>query len=1544
MKEDINSAYELFYDGYYLEAYDKFSKCFDENNYALINENLLLCSQQYSKRHGRIINFDKLKISCVMDEFSFENFKYEAIVNQLSPENIRGQLEEYDPDMVFVESAWFGKNHLWENKIVNKNSIELVELTTLCNVKKIPCIFWNKEDPISYENFLSAATLFDFVFTTDIDCIPKYKAHLGHERVYWLPFACQPRKQNPIESPRTRKKGFCFAGSFYYKFPERNKDFENICDSIKNYFPLIIYDRNLGNNSKWNKFPDKYLENIKGNLDYKHINIAYKGYEGAINLNSVKNSQIMFARRIFELLASNTLIISNYSKGIKNVFGDLIFASDEGKEIINLLSMKDNISLEKIKLMGLRKVLKEHTYRNRLNYIIKKIFGIKRGTHNSKIICITFVRDLNETANVIDNFNRQVYLNKSLMIVMLEDFEGYEDFEKSESIKFYKYKYIYQNNLIQIFGNFDWMTFFHPEDWYGKDYLGDLEMTSIYSDQKIIGKEQIWIYDNTKFINSNKKRSYKNDSKLSFRSSIINYTEVSKLGSFHDFFNSIKGNITISGLSIDSFNYCKNGMLAKKNCNFLETFTDFDMGFPINEINKNVEKIRCGKKIGKDNKLHLGKGIFYNKFTNKSTKGLVLENEPYFISVKSDASKEFPAILQSENILLENYTRKGFLFSHMISFGLKTLKYTIKFLDKDKKLISKHECSPNLNCTFKIFDNMKYFNISITVREKNNGVIYGIDFFKHENELGYFISNNKYIIISDHYPSYDDLYQYAFLHSRIKSYKEYGINVDLFLIKWGQLLEFSEFEGINIISGDPIYLRKILDMHNYERMIIHFLRPVMWKIANEFPKIEKIIWIHGAEIQPWYRRAFNYTTYSERLKALSDSKNRMDFWYEVLESDLPNTSLVFVSNYLYNEVMEDYNLSLANSKFNIIYNPIDTDIFKYNEKNPDQRYKILSVRPFSSNKYANDISVKCILKLSERIDFHKFDILLIGDGDLFDDTVAPLKRFPNITIIKRFLTHNEIAMLYGEYGIILNPTRWDSQGVSRDEGMSCGMVPITNAISAIPEFIDTNCAILAKPENFLEMAEGISSLVDNPEKFLYMSKAAATNVRINRSKNIIIKKELDLIINGVEEYNKKYNQIKIIQNKLNLEVENDNPEHDEYWFTADNKYLNSIVDIVTKEKEKKKNNYSNLLSENLTTTEVISIDRYKEISVIIPTFNSEKYLSRCLDSVINQKNINIEIIIYDDCSTDNTINIIDSYRNKYNNIKLIRSTIHNGQGKGRNISLAHAKGKFIVFCDSDDYFDNKNFFYRLYEIAIDNNYDIIITPHKIEKSGKIESKHLEEEELDGVVALNKFLMRAFHTHGSWAKLYKREIIKDSSFIDYGYSEDVIFSLKTLLNAKKVKVYPLSSYVYFIDNISSFRPIQYDTIHLYTSLRLLGEILNFWMEIVQNNTNVDILQFIRTWQKDHGIMINKIFLENKISKERINFINYQFIFLYQYIELLLPENISKKLSYSQGNCEIDENYKLYENYLNTLRHNFIKNSNLFQNKNGFTVLQFLKEKL
>ena len=129
----------------------------------------------------------------------------------------------------------------------------------------------------------------------------------------------------------------------------------------------------------------------------------------------------------------------------------------------------------------------------------------------------------------------------------------------------------------------------------------------------------------------------------------------------------------------------------------------------------------------------------------------------------------------------------------------------------------------------------------------------------------------------------------------------------------------------------------------------------------------------------------------------------------------------------------------------------------------------------------------------------------------------------------------------------------------------------------------------------------------------------------------------------------------------------------------------------------------------MNITKVLQVIKMKQIkykvSIIIPCYNSKKYIERCLNSILKDKLKEKEIILINDGSTDNTLEIIEEYSKKNKDIKIINQK-NKGQSISRNNGLKEAKGKYIAFVDSDDWVE-KDYFYKLYNFAEKNNSDYI---------------------------------------------------------------------------------------------------------------------------------------------------------------------------------------------------------------------------------------------
>lgn len=209
------------------------------------------------------------------------------------------------------------------------------------------------------------------------------------------------------------------------------------------------------------------------------------------------------------------------------------------------------------------------------------------------------------------------------------------------------------------------------------------------------------------------------------------------------------------------------------------------------------------------------------------------------------------------------------------------------------------------------------------------------------------------------------------------------------------------------------------------------------------------------------------------------------------------------------------------------------------------------------------------------------------------------------------------------------------------------------------------------------------------------------------------------------------------------------------------------------------------------------------ISVIIPVYNSQEYLPKCIESVLNQSYSNLEIIIINDGSTDDSGKICDSYAQKDSRIKVIHKK-NGGVSSARNIGLEEVTGKYIGFIDADDYIEI-DMFKKLYENIKCDDYDISICNYNtITKSNKIPNNILKE--CKDIFNNKEFLIGLFdkNLYGGYLvnKLIKKECIKDVRFNEnVSVLEDLLFLTEIHKNISKV---------YFDKNVFLYNYVQIET--------------------------------------------------------------------------------------------------------------------------------------
>ena len=208
------------------------------------------------------------------------------------------------------------------------------------------------------------------------------------------------------------------------------------------------------------------------------------------------------------------------------------------------------------------------------------------------------------------------------------------------------------------------------------------------------------------------------------------------------------------------------------------------------------------------------------------------------------------------------------------------------------------------------------------------------------------------------------------------------------------------------------------------------------------------------------------------------------------------------------------------------------------------------------------------------------------------------------------------------------------------------------------------------------------------------------------------------------------------------------------------------------------------------------------ISIIIPIYNAEKYLSKCLDSIIAQTYTKLEAILIDDGSPDNCGKICDRYAANDNRFKVIHQ-LNGGVSVARQTGLDNATGDYIIHCDPDDWIE-PTMLEEVLNHAINNNADMVISDYIIEKDGKTEySKQNLPENPDAKDVISRIINEQLH--GSLCnKLVRRECCHGLAFYPTNVylAEDELFNIRLLAKDIKVTYLPKAFYHYKMDNYSS----------------------------------------------------------------------------------------------------------------------------------------------
>lgn len=1054
---------------------------------------------------------ERLRLAIISDRFTADNLKLECDALMLTPEGWRQQLDGFSPHLLFVESAWQGLEGEWTG-LVSKVSEVLESIVLACRSSGIPTVFWNKEDPLHFEAFIESAGLFDYVFTTDADCILPYRERLGHERIGVLPFAVQPRLHHPIADPEDQRiEGSFFAGAWYGNLAERCQDFTELADALMLAGEFAIYDRNDRKGVPARRYPSRYVRHMHAAVEYEQTPRLYRSYRIGLSLNTIKQSPSMFARRALELICTNTSVYSNFSRAQALLLGDLVLSTDNGAQVldraIDELSEPQAMRYRRRRLRAMRKVLNEHTWAARLQKISEVVWGNVASDSKVKVTVVCKVTTVEQARNVAKMAAEQIGVSVELHLQSPSDMELPERALRLDPA-------LVEVHVSEVFSGC-LLALWSANDYYGPYYLADLVAARQFAQGEIIGKGAYVRRTGAAYQDVDPLLEYRRVARLACRRAIApaqfwNW-------SFADIFAvDVDAEFEGAGLiSVDGLSYVENGIdvsIAEQTAfqaddelledgaslRELEEYLMAVMGaekpdddgreiagsslavlFDSSELPTNVSIVGKGSSLELVSKLRVGQeaALFSRNFSAATLYG---DKQRVYVNLKAESTAAFDVYLDALDEAGAPQQRYQLLAGGVVSIGRGAA------VDR--------------------------YRLAVAVRGPYVGYWRGLVASEALPSPMLLPGGGRLLVVVNGYPRNGDLYRNGFVHRRVKLYKRRGVEVDVVWVSPSIRKHSYEFDGVCVTVCDAVTLRSTLRHSGHRAIAVHFVDPYIWFALEGVAQVKPVIaWAHGVEVQSWKRRAFMYGDDVQRESARKSSEERLDNLRRIFRSPPPYFHLVGVSRTLLSQTWEDVGVELEEGRWSVIHNPIDTDLFDYHQKDSQMRLRVLSVRPHASMIYANDLVAETIHLLSTSAEFESMHFTLVGDGPLWDENFACLAKYQNVELRREFVSQQELALLHGSHGIFLVPTRGDSQGVSRDEAMASGLVPVTCRVGAVEEFVDADCAMLCPPDDPASLAQACLDLVRDPALFVRLSAAAARRVRNQSAADAMVDQELEIL-------------------------------------------------------------------------------------------------------------------------------------------------------------------------------------------------------------------------------------------------------------------------------------------------------------------------------------------------------------------------------------------------------------------------------------------------
>ncbi|OOF69972.1 glycosyltransferase [Rodentibacter caecimuris] len=468
-------------------------------------------SKAFPKVDSRFKKQYGFKFISILDEISHTSFESEFKLFPLNKTSFEKQIQGSTSLGFFIESCWKGNFGAWEYaftspNLQHQNAQNLLKALDTAKARHFPVIFWNKEDPMHYDKFLPISSKCDIIFTTDSNKVKDYQRDIPHAKVDTLLFAANINICNPANRFRVESENICFAGSYYgVGHDDRKKQMDALLPTIIK-FKGAIYDRMSQLDNERYAYPRKYRKFIRPAVPFREIVDVYKSFKIFLNVNTITDSPTMMSRRVYELLACGTPVISTPSLAIDEQFKGIVQVAKNAREANKIAKrlLENEWEWLRISHIGYREVMLKHTYEHRAVQIANTL-GKNISLEEPLASIVMASNRPHFMDRIVENIMGQTYPNLEVIIIA-QKYSDEQLAQLKDKLNGGKLKsvHIIRNDSDDTLGKRlnqgielskgEYVAKFDDDDFYFPNYLQDMLIPFKFGDYGIVGKQEIFVY------------------------------------------------------------------------------------------------------------------------------------------------------------------------------------------------------------------------------------------------------------------------------------------------------------------------------------------------------------------------------------------------------------------------------------------------------------------------------------------------------------------------------------------------------------------------------------------------------------------------------------------------------------------------------------------------------------------------------------------------------------------------------------------------------------------------------------------------------------------------------------------------------------------------------------------------------------------------------------------------------------------------------------------------------------------------------------------